>query len=76
MEQLLLFTETKEEKLTREVQELREACDRVRKGQFAKIGQLKKDVTELQRELDILKRGVCLGHLSVSQNHNLFLQAS
>ena len=44
MEQLLLFQKKNEneESLVREVQRLKEQCENVRKGQFAKIGKLTK----------------------------------
>lgn len=61
MEQLLLFQESKEERLEREVQRLKEQCENVRKGQFAKIGKLNKLYEDLSRELEIIKIGICKG---------------
>ncbi len=59
MEQLLLFSETDEDKLRREVSQLREQCDKIRKGQFAKIGELTRMYLELQHEFNVLKSVVC-----------------
>ena len=59
MEQLRLFAETREEKLYREVKQLRDSLDRVRKGQYAKIGALQKKYDILYEDMEILKRGLC-----------------
>lgn len=61
MEQLRLFAETREEKLYREVQELKASIDRIRKGQFAKIGALQKKYDSLYEDMEILKKGLCQG---------------
>lgn len=58
-EQLLLFEEDKEEKMEREVQLLRAQCEKVRKGQFAKIAELKKLYLETRYELETLKNSIC-----------------
>ena len=42
MIQLELFEETRDEKMMRQIKELHEKYDRVRKGQYAKIGHLAK----------------------------------
>jgi hypothetical protein len=57
--QLYLFEESKEERLTREVQKLREQCENVRKGQFAKIADLMKVINETKTELEMLKSCLC-----------------
>lgn len=59
MQQLLFFEETKEEKMMREIKELRDQCERVRKGQYAKIGQLAKMYQETKHELETLKSAMC-----------------
>ena len=58
-EQLLLFTETREEKLQRTIDELRLQIDRIRKGQYAKIGQALKMCSETRHELETLKAVIC-----------------
>lgn len=60
-EQFLLFPEPLEGKLLREVAEVKESLNKVRKGQFAKIGQLRKDYDQLKEDLEIIKRGICQG---------------
>ena len=57
-EQYLLSEETKEEKLEREVENLKKQCDKVRKSQFAKIGELAKMCYDVQQELEDLKKVV------------------
>ena len=59
--QLGLFPETQEEKMMREIKELRDQCERVRKGQYAKIGALSKMYQETKHELDTLKAAICRG---------------
>lgn len=59
MEQLLLFEESREERLEREIKQLREQCEKVRKGQFAKIGELKKLYLDTHHELQVLKDALC-----------------
>lgn len=58
-EQLLLWQESKEEKLEREVKNLREQCEKVRKSQYAKIGELKKLYMDQKYEIDTLKAAMC-----------------
>lgn len=62
--QLMLFEETREEKLFKKVQELEEKLDRQRKGQFAKIGALAKMFEETKNDLEILKAAICRGEYS------------
>ena len=59
MEQLTLWSESREEKLEREMKELRESHEKVRKGQFAKISQLAKMYSQLEHEFEILKQSIC-----------------
>ena len=59
MEQMLLFEETLEMKLIRETRELKESVDKIRKGQFAKIGELRKMYMSLLEDVEIIKRGLC-----------------
>ncbi len=59
MEQLLLFAEPLEGKLLREVAELKESLNKVRKGQFAKIGDLSKKYDDLLNRLSIIEEGLC-----------------
>jgi len=49
------------EMLRADVKELRELIHRVRKGQFAKIGDLTKMYLETKERLDILERNICRG---------------
>lgn len=61
--QLLIFGDYVEEpleaKLLRRVQELEDKLDRQRKGQFAKIGQIRKDYDSLIHEFETLKSAMC-----------------
>jgi hypothetical protein len=63
MEQLLLFPETQEEELRREVKELRAQLDRVRKCQFAKIGEALRIGLETRNELEQMKAAICRGEV-------------
>lgn len=58
-EQLLLFSESQEEILKREVEMLRAQIDQLRKAQFAKIGDLSKKYDNLRTEYDILLSAMC-----------------
>jgi hypothetical protein len=64
--QLMLIEETPEDKIRREIQELRESQDKVRKSQFAKIGNLQKLYEETRHELHTLKAAICKNHLASS----------
>ncbi len=59
MEQLFLFQESKDEKLQREMQNLKDQCERIRKSQYAKIGRLNKLYDEIKYELDTFKSVIC-----------------
>jgi hypothetical protein len=56
---LLLFEEPLEGKLLREVRELKLSVDRVRKGQFAKLGELTKKYNALLEDMELLKAHIC-----------------
>jgi chaperonin cofactor prefoldin len=58
-EQLLLFAETKEEKLERQVKRLQEQCDKIRKSLYARHGDLMKMYLEQKYEMEILKASMC-----------------
>ena len=62
--------ETSEERLLREVNELKAQCDRVRKGQYAKIGALTKMYLENKYELEMLKQALCRPTLTSSESTN------
>lgn len=62
-DQLLLFEEPLEGKLLREVRELKESVNKIRKGQFAKIGELRKLYQALYDDMEILKAGICKAEL-------------
>jgi len=72
MEQLLLFEESLEGKLLREVAELKESINRVRKGQFAKIGELNKICKELSLRLDTIEEGMCKAALHPQQSSKIY----
>lgn len=54
-----LFEEPLEGKLLREVRELKESVTKIRKGQFAKIGELTKKYNALMEDMEILKANIC-----------------
>jgi len=58
-QQLELYAEPTEQMLMREVAYLREQQDKVRKSQYARIGQLTKMYEELRQEHEYLKRALC-----------------
>ena len=57
--QMLLFEESLEGKLLREVRELKESVTKIRKGQFAKIGELNKKYIALSEDMELLKANIC-----------------
>lgn len=59
MEQLLLFQESREDRLEKEVKSLREQSEKVRKKLFAENGELKRKYTELYYEYEMLKIAIC-----------------
>lgn len=58
-EQLLFWDLTPEEKILKEVRALKDSHEKVRKGQFAKIGSNTKRITTLEEDVDIMKKGIC-----------------
>lgn len=57
--QLLLFPEIEKSEvqlLRDEVERLQQTCDKVRKGQYAKLGDTTKLILEIKYELETLKR--------------------
>ena len=59
IEQLPLFPETMEERLERQIEEMKAQSDKVRKSQFAKISYLLKTLEETRHDLDTLKQALC-----------------
>lgn len=58
-QQLLLFEETREERLAKEIERLKEQCDKMRKGHFVRYNALTKIINELKSDLDILNANIC-----------------
>ncbi len=52
-------TLTREERLEMEVKRLADQCEKIRKGQYAKLGAITKVCTELRYELDHLNAHIC-----------------
>ncbi len=40
---------------------VKESCDKVRKGQFARIGELKKLIMDIDERLGIIEKNICMG---------------
>jgi len=59
MEQLVFLPESKDEVIDREMKKLREAHDKTRKSQFAKISSLQKSYDDLKHKLDVLEMALC-----------------
>ncbi len=58
-EQLYLYEQSEEEKIREEIKLLKESMHRVRKGQYARIGDLMKKYTNLEHEFECLKASIC-----------------
>jgi len=58
-QQLLLFEDTKEEIIERQIEKLKESQDRTRRGWFAENASLKKKVKELEHRFDVLEMALC-----------------
>ncbi len=58
-QQMALFADPKEDRLEREVENLRAQLERNRKSLHAKNGELMKLYLEQKRELEILKSAIC-----------------
>lgn len=59
MEQLLLFQDSQEDQLRREVKTLKEKYEKSRRAQFAKLGELSKLYNDLNHEFDVFRRFIC-----------------
>lgn len=57
--QLSLFPETREEMLERELYELKTYVNKLRKSQYAKIGELQKISIQNRHDLDLLISNIC-----------------
>jgi len=59
------FFETKEETENRalidHIKELEASIGRIRRGQFAKLGEHNKRILELENKMDIIERNICRG---------------
>lgn len=40
---------------------VKESCDKVRKGQFARIGELKKLIMDIESRLNVIEKNICKG---------------
>ena len=54
MQQLVMFQETREDRLEQEVIALKGHVDRLRKSQFARLGELEKMYFEVKEQLNTL----------------------
>jgi hypothetical protein len=59
--QLLIFPETQEESMRREINEMRISLDKQRRAQFAQLADLKKMYWDLSQEYENLKKAICRG---------------
>lgn len=59
MKQFLLFEESYEEKMLREISDLKEKHNNLRKGQHARISKLQGKIENLESELEFLKSKIC-----------------
>lgn len=57
--ELIAIEQTLEEKLMREIQDLRTSLDKCRRKQFADIGTLRKQLIEVKNEHEDWKRSLC-----------------
>lgn len=57
--ELIQIEETLEQKLTREIQELRTSLDKCRRKQFAEIGSIKKEVNQVKNDHEDWKKSLC-----------------
>lgn len=58
MAQLFLFEETQEDRLERKMRQLEEKYDVLRKGQYAKITNLQKEVKALIEQMEFLQSNI------------------
>lgn len=61
--QLMLFPETEEMNLKKEIEKLKLQIDNSRKSQFGKISEMKKMYEEIRHELEVLKLNICKGRI-------------
>ena len=59
--QLTFITEPIDIRLNREIQEIINRQEKVRKKLFAENNQLKKEVNDLKKDLEFLKANICKG---------------
>lgn len=57
--ELIQYEETVEERLLREIQEIRNSLDKCRRKQFADIGNLRKEVNQIKNEHEDWKNSLC-----------------
>jgi len=66
--EFLLEEKTFEESITEEMKAVKTTCDKVRKSNFASIGELKKKVVDLNERLAIIERNICRGKGEVNDS--------
>lgn len=59
--EFLLPEKTFEESMQEQMNSVKSSCDKVRKSNFANIGELKKKVVDLNERLAIIERNICRG---------------
>ena len=59
MEQLEFIPRDRVDVLYEEIQEVRTMCNKVRKGQYARLAELTKMYVELHYEFELLKKQLC-----------------
>lgn len=59
MIQLDLFEKDEVYLIRRELENVQETCNKVRKALFARHGELAKNYLELHQRLDVLERNIC-----------------
>jgi len=62
--QLDLFKSAEESRidaLEKSFEIVRQSCDKVRKGQFARIGELKKLILDIEERLSVIEKNICKG---------------
>lgn len=57
--QLELFPETNETKMSRQIEELKIQCEKLRKGHYARGNEQKKEIDEIKHKLETLIVAVC-----------------
>ncbi len=61
LEQLDFFQPTPDEINAKRIEEVFERCERVRKGTYAHIGEIRKLILEIKDDLEHMKRAICRG---------------